>query len=335
MTMAPAVPSVQSVPRFVGEGRIVRWDRPVPRPGPGELLLAVRANALCGTDRAQLTQGSDVTPGHEAAGEVVAAGSGTSASHGTLGVVYLMDFCGSCRGCAEGATNRCSAKRADMGFTHDGALGRYELVHETNFFPVGTDVAADEATLLLDVMGTTAHALRRAQAVRPRIESLAIAGAGPVGLGMVAMARLTLGPDVPIVIADVVPYRLELAERLGARAVRLPAELPQIDVAIDTAGRSASRRMLLDALATGGVLVCVGHGEGLDLEVSTDLIAPERAVIGSEYFRYDQLAANLELLRENRSYLGQIITHRFGIEELEAAYRVFLGGESGKVVVTQ
>jgi len=177
--------------------------------------------------------------------------------------------------------------------------------------------------------------LRRAQAVRPRIESLAIAGAGPVGLGMVAMARLTLGPDVPIVIADVVPYRLELAEHLGARAVRLPAELPQVDVAIDTAGRSASRRMLLDALATGGVLVCVGHGEGLDLEVSTDLIAPERAVIGSEYFRYDQLAANLELLRENRSYLGQIITHRFGIEELEAAYRVFLGGESGKVVVTQ
>jgi len=69
--------------------------------------------------------------------------------------------------------------------------------------------------------------------------------------------------------------------------------------------------------------------------VSTDLIAPERAVIGSEYFRYDQLAANLELLRENRSYLAQIITHRFGIEELEAAYRVFLGGESGKVVVTQ
>lgn len=335
MTVTAALPSVQSVPRFVGDGRIEGWERPVPRPGPGELLLAVRANALCGTDRAQLAAGSAVTPGHEAAGEMVAAGPGTSTAIGTMGVVYLMDFCGSCRGCAEGATNRCSAKRADMGFTHDGGYGRYLLVHESNFFPVGTDVPADEATLLLDVMGTTAHALRRALAVRPHIASVAIAGAGPVGLGMVAMARLTLGPDVPILAADVVPYRLELAERLGATPVLLPSRLPDVDAAFDTAGRGSARRMLLDALGRGGVLVCIGHGEGLDLDVSADLIAPERAVVGSEYFRYDELAANLELLRANRPYLRRIITHRFGIDELEEAYRVFLGGESGKVVVTQ
>jgi len=338
--MAPALPLTQSVPRFVGGGRFERWERPVPRPGEGELLLAVRANALCGTDREQLTTGSAVTPGHEASGEVVAAGRGTTFEPGTLGVVYLMDFCGVCRSCAEGATNRCSGKRADMGFTHDGGLGRYELVHETNFFPIGPGIAADEATLLLDVMGTTAHALRRAQSIRPVIESLAIAGAGPVGLGMVAMARLLLGKDLRILIADVVPYRLALAERLGARPVRLPDEslaqaIGEVDVAIDTAGRASSRRMLLDALDRGGVLICVGHGEGLELTVSKDLIAPERAVLGSEYFRYDELAPNLELLRANRSYLGQIITHRFGIDELDEAYRVFLAGDSGKVVVTQ
>ena len=69
--------------------------------------------------------------------------------------------------------------------------------------------------------------------------------------------------------------------------------------------------------------------------MTADLIAPERAILGSEYFRYDGLAANLELLMANRSYLGQIITHRFRIDELEEAYRVFLGGDSGKVVVTQ
>lgn len=340
MTIASTLPSTQSVPRFVGDERIGRWERPVAEPQAGELLLAVGANALCGTDRAQLSSGSAVTPGHEAAGEVVAAGSGTTTAPGTRGVVYLMDFCGACRACAEGATNRCSAKRADMGFTHDGGYGRYELVHETNFFTIGTDVPADEATLLLDVMGTTAHAIGRARAIQPRIESVAIAGAGPVGLGMVAMTRLLLGPDVPILIADVVPYRLELAERLGARALRLPddsmtAAIPAVDAAFETAGRGSARRMLLDSLGRGGVLVCIGHGEGLELQVSTDLIAPERAVVGSEYFRYDELGPNLELLRAHRSYLGQIITHRFGIAELDEAYRVFLGGDSGKVVVTQ
>lgn len=335
MTSVATIPSVQTVPRFAGEGRFERWERPVIPPDEGQLLLAVRANALCGTDRAQLSAGSDVTPGHEAAGEVVVAGPGTSTPPGTLGVVYLMDFCGACRLCAEGATNRCIAKRADMGFTHDGGYGRYELVHESNFFPVGTDIAADEATLLLDVMGTTAHALGRARAIRPRIESVAIAGAGPVGLGMVAMTRLLLGPDVSILIGDVLPYRLELADRLGATPVRLADGFPEVDVAVDTAGRGSARRMLLDALGRGGVLVCVGHGEGLELTVSDDLIAPERAILGSEYFRYDELAPNLELLRANRSYLGQIITHRFGIDDLEEAYRVFLGGDSGKVVVTQ
>jgi threonine dehydrogenase-like Zn-dependent dehydrogenase len=334
VTTASALPLTQAVPRFVGGGRFGRWERPVPRPREGELLLTVRANALCGTDRAQLAEGSAVTPGHEAAGEVVASGAGTTTAPGTLGVVYLMDFCGACRSCAEGATNRCTAKRADMGFTHDGGYGRYELVHETNFFAVGTEVDPAEATLLLDVMGTTAHALRRALTIRPVIESVAIAGAGPVGLGMVAMTRLLLGPDVPIGIADVIPYRLALAGRLGARSVELAA-LADVDLAIDTSGRATARRTLLDALGRAGVLVCVGHGEGLELDVSSDLIAPERAVLGSEYFRYDELAPNLELLRSHRSYLGQIVTHRFGIDELEEAYRLFLSGESGKVVVTQ
>ena len=344
--MATALPDTQNVPRFVGGERIERWERPVPRPGHGELLLLVRANARCGPDRAQLSAGSPVTPGHESAGEVVAAGPGTTHAPGTAGVVYLMDYCGECPSCGEGATNRCSAKRADMGFTHDGGFGRYELVHETNFFPVGPDLPLDEATLLLDVMGPTTHAIRRAQALRPKIASLAIAGAGPVGLGMVAMARLLLGPDVPVLVADVVPYRLALAERLGARPVHLPALSPRdaladaglrdgVDVAVDTSGRGTARRTLLDSVARGGVLVCVGHGEGIDLEVSADLIGPERGILGSEYFRYDELAPSLELLRANRPYLGQIITHRFGIDELDEAYRVFLGGNSGKVVVTQ
>lgn len=74
-----------------------------------------------------------------------------------------------------------------------GGYGMYELVHETIFFPVDADLPLTEATLLLDVMGTTGHALRRALLVRPDVESLLVMGAGPVGLGVVAMARLLLG----------------------------------------------------------------------------------------------------------------------------------------------
>jgi threonine 3-dehydrogenase len=336
----------QRVPMFLGGGRIGRQERPVPDPGAGELLLRVRANALCGTDRGQLQDGSAITPGHETAGEVVLAGPGTSTAVGTRGVVFLMDYCGACRSCRAGATNQCLAKRADMGFTHDGGLGQFELVHETNFFATGPGLEAAEATLLLDVMGTTSHALARASAVRTDIQSVLVAGAGPVGLGMLAMARLLLGPDVTIVVTDVQPYRLELAERLGAipvdlrrralaDALRETGISSGADVAVDTAGREAARRALLDALSQRGVLVCVGHGEGLTMAISRDLIGPERTVMGSEYFRYDELPRNLELLRANRAYLGQIITHHLGIGELEEGYRLFLAGETGKVVIEQ
>ncbi len=80
---------------------------------------------------------------------------------------------------------------------------------------------------------------------------------------------------------------------------------------------------------------CAGHGEDLSLDVSRDLIAPERAVLGSEYFRYDGLAANLELLRDYRSYLVQIITHRCPIEDIREAFELFFGGETEKVIVEQ
>jgi threonine dehydrogenase-like Zn-dependent dehydrogenase len=106
-------------------------------------------------------------------------------------------------------------------------------------------------------------------------------------------------------------------------------------VAFDSTGKSAARKGALAALSKRGVLVCVGHGETLDLAVSGELIAPERAVLGSEYFRYEEMARNFELFRDNRELIGRVITHRFDVAQITEAFETFLSGESGKVVVTQ
>lgn len=340
-----SVPTTMRVPLFAGHGHIGTGEKPVPEPGPGQLLIRVAANALCGSERGQFLHGSPVTPGHEAAGTVAAAGPGTHTPLGTPGVVYLMDFCGVCRSCRLGHTNQCLQKRADYGFTHDGGYGPYELISERVFFPVNPDLPLAEATLLLDVMGTSAHAIRRAQLLRPDVESLLITGAGPVGLGLVAMARLLLGPDVPVFVTDVSAARLALAGQLGALPVQLGQQtLAQglsahghgpVDAAIDASGKRAARQEALASLSQRGVLVCVGHGETVELTVSLDLIAPERALTGSEYFRMDDLPANLALLREHRAYLSQVITHRFGPDGLQAAFELFFSGQGGKVVIEQ
>ncbi len=337
------LPRTMQAAHFRGNGQIDLVPKPVPIPEPGHLLLRVKANALCGSERGQYADGAAITPGHEAAGVVAAAGANTCTAVGTPGVVFLMDFCGTCRHCQHGFTNQCLHKRGDLGFNRDGGYAEYELVPETVFFAVDEALPLDDATLLLDIMGTGGHALTRGCLLQPEPRSILIAGAGPMGLGVLAIAKLRFGTDMPVVIADVVDARLHLAEQLGGLPIHLGRQTltdglrahgwDRCDLAIDTSGKGAARRASMDLLAQRGVLVCVGHGEGLDLVVSPDLIAPERAVLGSEYFRYDELAANLDLLRVHRAYLRQIITHRFPLADIGQAFQLFWSGATGKVVI--
>lgn len=343
--MNKSIPSNCRVPVFIGNKQIKFSEKKVPEPGSGELLLQVHANALCGSEKPQFFDGTPTTPGHEAAGTVVAAGPDTRTSVGTAGVVFLMDFCGQCRSCRLGFTNQCLQKRGDMGFNRDGGYGQYELVHESIFFPVPEEFSATEGTLLLDIMGTGGHAMERCQLVRPDIESLLVLGAGPIGLGVLAMAKIILGRQVKVFLTDIVPYRLKLAEQLGGLPIDVSKNtlsaglkalgVDRVDMAVDTTGKQAARQDGLNALAQRGSLICVGHGEGITLKISPDIIAPERSVVGSEYFRYDELPANLRRLKQHRSYLNQIITHRFGVDEIQKSFDLFFGGETGKVIIEQ
>ena len=106
-------------------------------------------------------------------------------------------------------------------------------------------------------------------------------------------------------------------------------------MAFDATGKEAARRLALTALDKRGSLICVGHGEGLTLNVSADLISPERAVLGSEYFRFDEMAENLQLLLANQELVSRVITHQLPVASLQEAFELFLSGNTGKVVVTQ
>lgn len=332
------------VPHFEGRGIISFREKAIPEVGPGQLLIAAKANAICGTDREAFHNGSTCTPGHEATGIVVAAGPGTKTPVGTPGAIFLMHFCGNCRSCQQGYTNQCLKKRGDMGFNRDGGYGPYELVHEEIFFPVDADLSLVEATLLLDIMGTGGHAIQRSKLVHKDIESMVVTGAGPIGLAVLAMAKITFGDAFPVLISDVSEYRLQLAEKLGGKPVQLKEKtllegakmhgLHSVDVAVDSSGRKAARQDSLQLLAQRGVLICVGHGEDLHLQVSPDLISTERAVMGSEYFAYREFSTNLELLRQHRLYLCQIITHTYDVSEIQHAFELFLQGQTGKVVIT-
>src|SRR5258708_1839757 len=176
--MKVSAPTTMRAARFLGEGRIELEMRPVPEPGPGEVLIHVHACATCGSDRRAWDFGSEVTPGHEGSGTVVAAGVGATLPVGTRGAVYLVAYCGECRMCRRGETGACSRKERMIGFTHDGAYADYMVAPERCVLAIDPGMHLDNANMLLDVLGTTFHAIRRSRVAPEEMRAACIMGAG-------------------------------------------------------------------------------------------------------------------------------------------------------------
>ncbi|MDP9351755.1 MAG: alcohol dehydrogenase catalytic domain-containing protein [Chloroflexota bacterium] len=326
---------------FRGSGHITVEDAQRPRPERGELLLRVHACALCGSDRRLWEQGSSVTPGHETAGTVVQAGADTSTPLGTMGAVFLVAFCGRCALCRAGSQGACLRKEAMLGFNRDGGFAEYITVPERCFLPIDSRLNADDAVMLLDVTGTAMHAVRRAGCLESPPSRALVMGAGPVGLGCILVLHAVGVPEVLAV--DVAPFRLDFAARLGAEAIaggdaaveavrRVMPEGP--DFIIEASGHRTAQRQALDLLAPGGKMVVVGHSSGsIELWASRDLIRQEKMILGSEYFDTREFDYNQQMIVDGRLNPRQVITHRFPLEEIEEAYRLFWKGETGKVLI--
>jgi threonine dehydrogenase-like Zn-dependent dehydrogenase len=176
-------------------GRYAVEELPEPDPGPGEVLVAVAAAGICGSDL-EVVDGRrpaayvryPVVPGHEWAGRVVRAGPGVDGlAPGDPVVAEGLRFCGGCARCAEGRTNLCVAAYAETGFTHQGALADRlvvpaRLVHR---LPPARPL---EPAALLEPAACVANGLLEAGVPRPG-SRLAVVGDGPLGLLAVLLLR--------------------------------------------------------------------------------------------------------------------------------------------------
>jgi threonine dehydrogenase-like Zn-dependent dehydrogenase len=152
-------------------GRARLSSLPVPKPGPGEVLVEVAAAGICGSDL-ELLQGGrpaayvryPVVPGHEWAGRVASIGAGVDGLEAGVPVVAEgFRACGGCDRCKEGRTNLCSAEYAETGFTHPGAFAESvcvpaRLIHR---LPDGADL---EAAALLEPAACVACGLLESRA---------------------------------------------------------------------------------------------------------------------------------------------------------------------------
>jgi propanol-preferring alcohol dehydrogenase len=238
--------------QLLGNRQAVIDEVSIPEAHDDEVVVRVRASALCGSDLHGLYQppgGSPVTPGHEFAGEVVAVDRATRVRPGDRVAVHAAPGCGVCRFCRMGAPIYCPDANT-LGFARDGGDATYALVPERACLPLPDSVSFDVGALIGDGVGTPYHALHKAGGVRGG-QLLGVFGLGPVGLGA-TMLGVYFGATV--VGVDVNAERLALARSLGATHTINPRDGDPIAAIRDLTGG----RGLAVAMECAGSAVTLG-----------------------------------------------------------------------------
>lgn len=319
-----------------------------PSPGRGQVVIAVRASTICGSDIRAIyrdhTQGDpaesyqNVVAGHEPAGEVVSVGHGVDRIRvGDRVAVYHISGCGQCDECIRGYQISCTSPgRAAYGWQRDGGHAEFMLAEERDCIVLPDSVTYQDGACVACGFGTAYEGLLRA-GVSGR-DSLAVVGLGPVGLAagllggkLGATPRIGFDPSVE---------RREFALRIGAVDVAVdptPAAYrvtPEWHVAVDCSGSTAGRATALAALRTRGRLVLIGEGHGFHVDdASPQLIHRQLTVHGSWVTNLTHMRELVERLPAWGLHPEIVISHAFPLKDAAEAYRIADAGQSGKVAV--
>jgi threonine dehydrogenase-like Zn-dependent dehydrogenase len=329
---------------------VVIEDVPRPIPGHGQVLVAVKASSICGSDiraiyREHLGHGPEayqgVVAGHEPCGQIVEVGPGCRRFRpGDRVILYHISGCGVCHDCREGYMISCtSPARAAYGWQRDGGHADYILAEETTCVALPDELSYVDGALVACGFGTAYEPLRR-MGVSGR-DRVLVTGMGPVGLAVGLLAKAMGAPQV--IGADISVPRLDLARDLGAADWTVVSDdraLAEIhartdglgcEIAVDCSGSPAGRLLALQGTRRFGRCAMVGEGNRVDFDVSQTLIHPQITLYGSWVTSIGHMEELVEKLVRWGLKPEITVTHRFPLEEAAAAYQVADEGQSGKV----
>jgi L-iditol 2-dehydrogenase len=340
-----------------GPGDIRVTERPVPAPGPDEVLVRVAMCGTCGTDLKiydghfpQTPPFGSFTPGHEWTGTVAAAGSGVDEfAPGDRVCIEAHSGCGRCDNCLAGRYTAClnygnqaKGHRA-TGMTTDGGFAEYAVHHVSALYRLPPELSFEDG-VLLTTAGTGLYGIDVAGGYVAGLD-VVVFGPGPVGLTTVqALKALGAGR---VILVGTRASRLELGKRLGADHVinaALADPVPAVldltegagaDMTIECSGGLGVPQQCAEVTKRGGKIVVVAFYPDrvtfdLSAVVRKDIsICTSRGEGGNNVKRAVALAAAGKLRG------AEMITHRFPLEEISEAFRVVRerDGDPVKVVL--
>jgi threonine dehydrogenase-like Zn-dependent dehydrogenase len=318
-------------------------DKPVPDPKAGWVRLRVASVGICGTDlhfyRGAFPSPAGLQPGHEIGGTVDAASPGVALATGTAVAVDPLVVCGDCAQCRTGNPNRCG-KRVLLGVNGRGGCAELAVVPAYAVYQLpGGLLPASGA--LVEPLAVCVRGTRRGQVTCG--DRVAVLGGGTIGLMTILAARAAGASQVAIAARHL--HQREAAHALGAdrifedvaAMIRDASDSP-FDCVIETVGGRAST--LSDAVQLarpGGIVSMLGVFEGPSAIPALDVSLKELTLVGSNCYgrvgpRTD-FAIAVDLLQKHQSELESLVTHRFRLEDVNAAFAAAGDKRSGSIKV--
>jgi threonine 3-dehydrogenase len=320
---------------------------PVPCAGPGEVLIRVLKTAICGTDVhiyawdewAQRAINVPLVAGHEFVGRICELGDGVRGFE--LGQLVTGEghiVCGHCRNCRAGRRHLCM-NTVSIGATAPGAFAEFLVLPAVNLWPVDDSIPLDTLAIF-DPLGNAVHTALSFDLVG---EDVLITGAGPVGCLAAAVVRHAGARHV--VITDVNPMRLALAEKMGvslaldARADSLTDAMKTLgmhegfDVGLEMSGSAQALEGMIAAMCHGGHIGLLGFIEG-KTSVSWEPVIfgglTIKGIYGREMF---ETWYKMTAMIQSGLDVTPVITHHFPVADYEEAFEIMSAGRSGKIIL--
>ena len=316
--------------------------------GPKDVLVKNKACGICGTDVHIYHGGAgsaDVTPpvvlGHEYSGIVVETGAEvTAVKPGDHVTIDPNIYCGECMPCRMGKKQNCEHLQA-LGVTRNGGFAEYSLCPEEQCFVVNPEIEFDVAAMA-EPLACVIHGIDQAE-IRPG-QNVLVIGGGTIGLLMVQMARLS-GAST-ILLSEPIALRRKIGLEVGADyaidplAEDVPGRIREltgrdgVDVVIECVGRPFAVSQAFSAAGFGAHILLFSV-PAVDATVPLplfDVYKKEWKIMGS-MINPDTHQRAVNLINSGRLQIGKLITHVYGLDQLEEAIHMQMSSDSIKVVV--